>query len=204
VHQSRAFLAWQLLLKHQTVAAASDTDGCDRIPPGAHSGAKYMMERAFRIILGALLPAGLYLKWPPLVWTLIGIPLLQGVTNRRIPQGVVRLRYGAQVPVGVCCSIGSLWKNRLPGAPGMCQSGLKKAVDGLFQQIVSRDGSPDLYGFETRRTAGSARCGRSGTDLRPLERPVLDGAVVHGFALFGAGLSGMYPMMLGLKQLGFR
>ena len=135
--------------------------------------AKSMTERTFRIILGALLLAGLYWDWPALEWTLIGILLFQGVTNWRIPRLVSRLRYGPQVPVGACCS-------------------------------VSRDGTASRYNFEAERLLCLVVAAILAPTYGLWNAQLWVVPWFIGFALFGAGLSGMCPMMLGLKRLGFR
>lgn len=132
-----------------------------------------MTERTFRIIVGALLLAGLYIDWAPLVWTLIGILLFQGVTNWRVPRLIAHLRYGQQVPIGPCCG-----------------------VHGARE--------PNRINFEAERLL----CLMLATVLAPTYGPWNTQLWVVpwfiGFALLGAGLSGMCPMILALKRVGFR
>lgn len=132
-----------------------------------------MTERTFRIILGALLLAGLYLEWPALVWTLVGILVFQGVTNWRIPQLVSRLRYGAQVPIGACCR-----SNRGEG--------------------------PNRYNIDSERVLCLVVAAMLAPTYGPWNTQFWVVPWFIGFALFGAGLSGMCPMILALKRLGFR
>lgn len=132
-----------------------------------------MTERTFRIVLGALLLAGLYLEWPPLVWTLIGILLFQGITGWRIPQLISRLRYGAEVPVGACCAI-------------------------------PRDDDAIGHRFEAERLLCLMVAGILAPTYGLWSSQFWVVPWFIGFALFGAGLSGMCPMILALKRLGFR
>lgn len=132
-----------------------------------------MTERTFRIILGALLLAGLYLEWPPLVWTLIGILLFQGITGWRIPQLISRLRYGAQAPLDTCCT--------LPHSAGSIR-----------------------YRVEAERLLCLIVAGMLAPSYGPWAAQFWVVPWFIGFALFGAGLSGMCPMILALKRLGFR
>lgn len=132
-----------------------------------------MTERTFRIIFGATLLAGLYLQWPALVWTLVGILLFQGVTNWRIPKLVSRLRYGKQVPLGACC------RNNLVGQPSRYNIESERVLCLVVAAMLA-----PAYG------------------LWNAQFWVVPWFI--GFALFGAGLSGMCPMILALKRLGFR
>ena len=132
-----------------------------------------MMERTFRLILGALLLAGLFLDWSALVSALIGSLLFQGVTNWHIPRRVLRLHYDPQGPVGACCSIG-------------------------------RGGAATRYNFEAERLLCLAVAATLALTFGPWNAQFWVVPWFIGFALFGAGLSGMCPMMLGLKRLGFR
>jgi len=136
--------------------------------------AKYMTERTFRIIFGALLLAGLYLEWPALVWTLVGILLFQGVTNWRIPKLLSRLRYGTEVPIGACC------RSNPAGGP------------------------PSRYHIEAERLLCLVVAALLAPTYGPWNAQLWVVPWFIGFALIGAGLSGMCPMILALKRLGFR
>ena len=132
-----------------------------------------MTERSFRIILGALLLAGLYLDWSPLVWTLIGILLFQGVTGWRIPQLVSRLRHGGEIHIAACCSI-------------------------------RHEGRPSRFRFEAERLLCLMIAGLLMPTYGAPNAQLWIVPWFIGFALFGAGLSGMCPMILVLKRAGFR
>lgn len=133
-----------------------------------------MTERTFRIYLGALLLAGLYLDWPALVWTLVGILLFQGVTGWRISRLATRLRYGAgDAAPGACCPVGP-------------------AADG------------SRYRFEAERMLCLIVAALLAASYGLWPGPLWMLPWFIGFALFGAGLSGMCPMILALKRLGFR
>lgn len=54
-----------------------------------------MTERFFRFILGTTLILFLYMGWDRAVYGYIGVLLLEGITNWRIPLLVSRLRYGS-------------------------------------------------------------------------------------------------------------
>ena len=55
-----------------------------------------MTERAYRIILGAVLLGLLFFKWEVAIFAYIGALIIEGVTNWRVPLLVSRLRYGSQ------------------------------------------------------------------------------------------------------------
>jgi hypothetical protein len=54
-----------------------------------------MTERAYRIILGAVLLGLLFLKWELAIHVYIGLLIFEGITNVRIPILVSRLRFGS-------------------------------------------------------------------------------------------------------------
>ncbi len=51
-----------------------------------------MNNRTYRFILGALLLTALYFKLHHLMWALIGMLLIEGLTNLRIPRLITALR----------------------------------------------------------------------------------------------------------------
>lgn len=53
-----------------------------------------MTERGFRLVLGAVLLALLYLDFELGVYVYIGVLLFEGITNWRIPLVISRLRFG--------------------------------------------------------------------------------------------------------------
>jgi hypothetical protein len=55
-----------------------------------------MTERAYRIILGAVLIGLLFIKWELAIYAYIGLLIFEGITNLRIPLLVSRLRFGSQ------------------------------------------------------------------------------------------------------------
>lgn len=132
-----------------------------------------MRERTFRIIFGCLLLIGLYFDLRPLVWTLIGILLFQGLTNWRVSRLVSRLRYGAQFPLNGCCA-------------------------------HSPDTTPTRINFEAERVLCLGLSLVLIPSYGPYQAELWLAPWIIGFALFGAGLSGLCPMVLGLKRVGFR
>lgn len=55
-----------------------------------------MTERAYRVILGAVLLGLLFLKWELAIYAYIGLLIFEGISNLRIPVLVSRLRFGSQ------------------------------------------------------------------------------------------------------------
>ena len=135
-----------------------------------------MTERTFRILTGAALLLGLYFNLPALIYTLIGILAFQGITNWRITRIISRLRYGPSVALGPCC------------APDM-------------NSPASSDVPPAKVNFEAER----ALCLIVAAMLLPTYVLFFDQLWFVpwfiGFALFGAGLSGICPMIIGLRSI---
>jgi len=132
-----------------------------------------MSDRSYRLLFGLTLLLALYFQVHYLVYALIVLAVLEGLTNLRIPVIVTRLRsnLGGQVPM----------QENLTVAPSRCK-----------------------YSFEAERA------------LRLLMATILFLSYVLfpkylwfvpwfiGFALFGAGVSGVCPSLSLLKWLGFR
>lgn len=132
-----------------------------------------MSDRSYRLLFGLTLLLALYFQIHYVVYALILLAVLEGLTNLRIPVIVARLpgNLGGQVPM----------QENLTVAPSRCK-----------------------YSFEAERA------------LRLLMATVLFLSYVlfpkHlwfvpwfiGFALFGAGVSGVCPSLSLLKWLGFR
>jgi len=132
-----------------------------------------MSDRSYRLLFGLTLLLALYFQIHYVVYALILLAVLEGLTNLRIPVIVARLRsnLGGQVPM----------QENLTVAPSRCK-----------------------YSFEAERA------------LRLLMATILFLSYVlfpkHlwfvpwfiGFALFGAGVSGVCPSLSLLKWMGFR
>jgi hypothetical protein len=132
-----------------------------------------MSDRSYRLLFGLTLLLALYFQIHTLVYALIVLAVLEGLTNLRISVIVTRLRssLGGQVPM----------QENLTVAPSRCK-----------------------YSFEAERA------------LRLLMATILFLSYAMfpeylwfvpwfiGFALFGAGVSGVCPSLSLLKWLGFR
>ena len=132
-----------------------------------------MSDRSYRFLFGLTLLLALYFQIHYIVYVLIVLAVLEGLTNLRIPVIVARLpgNLGGQVPM----------QENLTVAPSRCK-----------------------YSFEAERA------------LRLLMATILFLSYVlfpkHlwfvpwfiGFALFGAGVSGVCPSLSLLKWMGFR
>jgi len=132
-----------------------------------------MSDRTYRLLFGLVLLIALYFQVYQVVYGLIILTIIEGLTNLRVSVAVARLRssLGGQVPM----------QENLTVAPSLCR-----------------------FGFEAERA------------LRLLTASVLCVSFVLwprdlwfipwfiGFALFGAGVSGVCPSLSLLKWLGFR
>ena len=126
-----------------------------------------MTERSFRIILGGLLLIGLYFDLAALVWGVIGIQAIQGITNWRILALVSRLHSGPRPQTSPCCTSSRF---------GLEAERVLSLVVALILIPSYGPWNPQLW-------------------IVPW---------FIGFALLGAGLSGLCPMVIGLKRLGLR
>ena len=130
-----------------------------------------MSNRLYRLIVGLVLLIGLYLDLPELIYALITVVMLEGITNFRIPSMLSKVR-----------------------------------VDN------SHDVSEDTFtlAFKQRYNFEAERAWRLllGFMLILVYVIFFDQvwylAWFMGFAIFGAGLSGVCPMYISLKWLGFR
>lgn len=130
-----------------------------------------MSNRFYRLIVGVILLTGLYFDLPELIYALITVVMLEGITNFRIPNMLSKVR-----------------------------------VDN------SRDVSEDAFGlaYKQRFNFEAERAWRLllGSMLILVYVIFFDQvwylAWFMGFAIFGAGLSGVCPMYISLKWLGFR
>lgn len=129
-----------------------------------------MSNRLYRLIVGLVLLTGLYFDLPGLIYTLIAIVLLEGITNLRVPVVISKSRN-----VSVDAAEGTL---------GIA-----------FQQRLNFDAERAW-----RLLLGSV--------LIVVYVIFFDEvwylAWFMGFAIFGAGLSGVCPLFISLKWLGFR
>lgn len=57
-----------------------------------------MSERHFRVIMGLWLVIGLYLNSTEIIYALLGLLILEGITNFRIPLIVCKIRFGSNHP----------------------------------------------------------------------------------------------------------
>ena len=131
-----------------------------------------MTDRAFRVILGLAILAALYFGQAWLMYSIIGILLFQGVTNWRIPLLASRLRCGPSFKVNRIFSPSPGIENQ-KGSRFEAERALSFVVVILL--IISYEYFPEQLWFLSWFT---------------------------GFALLGAGLTGICPMVLGLRRIG--
>ncbi len=136
-------------------------------------GQACMSERFFRLIVGALLLAFLYFELPNAIPVLIGILVLEGITNYRIPLIVSRLRSTGQGAFGDSCELSP--EAHLARIPFDAERAWRLAV-AVMLAITVYVFNDQLWFFPW----------------------------FMGFAIFGAGLSGVCPVLISLKLMGFR
>lgn len=132
-----------------------------------------MSERFFRLIVGTLLLAFLYFELPGAIPVLIGILLLEGVTNYRIPLVVSRLRLSGH---------------------------------GAFAD--SSEFTPEMHlariPFDAERAWRLTVAAMLAITVFVFNEQLWFFPWFMGFAIFGAGLSGVCPVLISLKLIGFR
>ena len=132
-----------------------------------------MSERFYRLIVGGLLLAFLYFELTGALPILIGVLLLEGITNFRIPLVVSRLRVAG------------------PGSFG-----------------DSSEFSPEAHlariAFEAERAWRLTVAGVLAISVFVFSEQLWFFPWFMGFAIFGAGLSGVCPGLISLKLIGFR
>lgn len=128
-----------------------------------------MSDRAYRLIFGALLLISLSFDFNYVIYGLIGLSLLEGITNRRVPYLVSPFR-----------------------------------ARNMAHVDLSPIDMPCRFSFEAERV------------LRFIVAIVLFITTVlfyeqlwffpwfMGFAIFGAGMSGICPLLMAIKWLGFK
>jgi hypothetical protein len=132
-----------------------------------------MSDRSYRLLFGLTLLLALYFQIHTLVYALIVLAVLEGLTNLRISVIVTRLRsnLGGQVPM----------QENLTVAPSRCK-----------------------YSFEAERALRLLMATILFLSYAMFPKYLWFVPWFIGFALFGAGVSGVCPSLSLLKWLGFR
>lgn len=130
-----------------------------------------MKDRTYRLLLGALLLISLYFDLHYLILALIAILLLEGISNRRIPLLVTKLRGSAIAET-----------NNSP-APGPQNYRFNVEAERVWRLVV---GSMLLLTYVL------------------FYEQVWFFPWFMGFAIFGAGISNICPVLIGIKWVGFK
>lgn len=125
-----------------------------------------MTERSFRLVIGVWLVLALWSSWQPAIYVLLVVLCLEGLTNRRVPALLSRLR-------------------------GMQSAEVCTAGDCAVR-------------FEAERALRLLIATLLGISLFVLPAPLWWLPWFIGFALVGAGLSGICPMVQALRWVGLR
>lgn len=130
-----------------------------------------MSNRLYRLLYGAALLVALYFDLTVIIYLLIGLAIIEAVTNLRIPKVVSRLRYGnngdpMEGTLGIDFTIRTSFE---------AERGWRLTVAAMLALSVFV--FPDTLWFIPW---------------------------FMGFAVFGAGISGVCPMFLFLKWLGLK
>lgn len=129
-----------------------------------------MTDRAYRTIFGAILLTALYFNMAVLVYALVVMALLEGITNLRVPLLANKLLTPAGAPVETDDhGAGSSWKQ-------LEAERIWRLAVGVMVGILY----PFYFG-----------------DLWFL-------LWFMGFAILGAGISGVCPVLLAIRGLGFK
>ena len=130
-----------------------------------------MSNRLYRLLFGTLLLIALYFDLQPLIYALVGMAILEGVTNLRIPLIVSGLR-GVDSTNPAEGSLGIAFKTR---SNFEAERGWRLLVAAML--AVSVFAFPETLWFFPW---------------------------FMGFAILGAGISGVCPMFLALKWAGLK
>ena len=132
-----------------------------------------MSERFFRLIVGSLLLAFLYFEVHAAIPILIGVLVLEGITNYRIPLMVSQLRMAGHEAFGDSSEL---------------------TPEAHLARIP----------FDAERAWRLAVAAMLGITVYVFNEQLWFFPWFMGFAIFGAGLSGVCPVLISLKLLGFR
>ena len=132
-----------------------------------------MSERFFRLIVGTLLLGSLYFEIRNGIPILIGLLVVEALTNYRIPQLVSRLRLAGQAEFADSCEL----------VPDAQLARIAFDAERAWRLVVAVMLVITLYVFNQQLW------------FFPW---------FMGFAIFGAGLSGVCPVLISLKLIGFR
>ena len=130
-----------------------------------------MTDRAYRTILGVLLLICLYFDFDWLIYAMIMVLLVEGVTNQRVPRLV--------------CSI--------------LKCTTKKSFDYVDAELVSES----RFNMETEQVWRIVV-----SFFLIISYSIVDALWFYpwfmGFAILGAGLSGVCPVLLAIRWVGFK
>ena len=130
-----------------------------------------MTERAFRIVLGAVLLVALYFELRLVVYGYIVVLLFEGITNWRIPLLVSRMRRMDAAGNSGCVP--------LPGSRVRVNFEAERAMRLAFALFL-------IFSYAV------------------FNKELWLIPWLSGFALLGAGLSGICPLVISFRWLGFR
>ncbi|MHB8253694.1 MAG: hypothetical protein ACYDEV_08340 [Acidiferrobacter sp.] len=134
-----------------------------------------MSDRTYRLILGALLLTALYTDTPGIILGLIALLVAEGVSNTRIPELVTRLRQRWGFVSTACPA----------GTPTM-------------------GGNSPRFRFEAERAWRLVVAVLLLIGLLGLHSILWFLPWFMGFGIFGAGVSGVCPILTSIEWLGFR
>lgn len=133
-----------------------------------------MTERFYRLLIGFSLLTILYFEWNPAMMAVIGLLIFEGVSNWRVPALITRLRH--REPFEFRDSLELIPERQTgPRFPFDAERAWRLVVSVML--IVS-------YFF--------------------LYEQLWFFPWFMGFAIFGAGISGVCPVLISLKFIGFR
>lgn len=130
-----------------------------------------MTNQAYRLVLGCILLLSLYFDAMPILDSLIGMLVIEGVSNRLLPNVISKFRFHRECDTNE----GSL------GLPFKCRTSV--TAERAWRFMVASMLVVGLIVFP---------------------KSMWFFPWFMAFAIFGAGISGVCPMYLFLKQCGFR
>lgn len=127
-----------------------------------------MTERGFRVIMGLWLVVGLYFDYVEVIYALMAVLILEGITNCNIPLLVCKIRFGAKHP--------GCEKTLATSKISFEAERALRFIVVLFLSISFIPGLEFLWWIPW----------------------------FIGFALIGAGFSGICPLVISLRYIGLR
>ncbi|MEA3413439.1 MAG: hypothetical protein U9R74_18165 [Pseudomonadota bacterium] len=143
-----------------------------------------MSDSLYRLIFGVVLLVCLYMDWYAGIYVLIAMSLFEGLTNWRVPRIVNRILYKQDSPPNTVCATGTYR--------------FEFDAERAWRLVV---GVMLFVGFVLLNPAYALLPSSSQQSVEFLSWFL---PWFMGFAILGAGLSGLCPLLMVIRALGFK